>query len=198
MKKITFALSVLVFIACGDTEKTNSEEIITDTTTVTEEMEKPAIEITQVEVSATPILYVEEQAKLEDDSIALKLGEAYGEIMAFVGVNKLEMAGAPLALTREFSMEEMFWAFNAAIPVSVPENIELIGRIKSGETYQGNAVKAIHIGDYSESMATYDAIDKYIKENNLEVNGQPWEEYVDDPTKVSIEELRTFIYFPIK
>lgn len=156
------------------------------------------IEISEIEVTAQPILYIEESSKLNSDSIALKIGEAYGEIMAFMGVNELEMTSAPLAITTEFSMEEMFWAFNPAIVVELPEGLEPVGRIKAGTTYEGKALKGIHVGPYSESMATYNALEKYVKENGLEMNGQPWEEYVDDPTKVSETELRTFIYFPVK
>lgn len=156
------------------------------------------VEISQETVESVSILYIEESSKLDGDSIGLKLGEAYGEIMALVGVSKLEMNGAPLAITTEFSLENMFWAFNAAIPVNYPEGFEVMGRIKTGSTSAGNVVKGIHVGSYMESINTYNAIEKYIKDNQLEISGNPWEEYVDDPTKVSPEELRTFIYFPIK
>ena len=95
----------------------------------------------------------------------MKIGEAYGEILAFMGVNELEMTSPPLAITTEFSMEDQFWAFSPAIVVEVPDGIELVGRIKSGKTYGGKAIKATHIGSYEESMVTYNAIDKYIKEH---------------------------------
>lgn len=195
MKKLPFFILAAILTACGGND---TETISEATENIIEDVATNKVEITELEVTAAPILYIEEEAKLDGDSIALKLGEAYGEIMAFVGVNKLEMVGAPLALTTEFSMEKMYWEFNAAIPTNLPEGVELIGRIKSGTTYEGKAVKALHIGSYDESVTTYNAIETYMKENNLEANGEPWEEYVDDPSKVSQEELRTFIYFPIK
>ena len=38
----------------------------------------------------------------------------------------------------------------------------------------------------------------HIKKNGYEINGDSWEEYIDDPTKVPSEEVRTNIYFPVK
>ncbi len=158
----------------------------------------PAIDISQVEVTAQTILYTEEATPLNPDSIKMKIGNAYGEIMALMSVAQIDMTGAPLAITTEFSLETMFWRFNAAIPANYPSDIKLDGRIKAGTTYAGKAVKGVHIGDYMNSMNTYNAIEKYIKDNGLEFNGEPWEEYVDDPTEVKVEELKTNIYFPIK
>ncbi len=197
MKNLIILLIIFAFISCGNDTETKIEEPKEDLTELNEASQS-AVEINEMQVTAQPILYIEEQSKLEGDSIAIKLGKAYGEIMAFLGENKLEMIAAPMAITTEFSMEEMFWAFNAAIAVETPEDIELTGRIKAGTSYEGKAVKAIHIGPYSESMVTYEALEQYLKDNNLEMNGQPWEEYVDDPTQVAEKDLRTFIYYPVK
>ena len=197
MKNLIILLIIFAFISCGNDTETKIEEPKEDLTELNEASQS-AVEINEMQVTAQPILYIEEQSKLEGDSIAIKLGKAYGEIMAFLGENKLEMIAAPMAITTEFSMEEMFWAFNAAIAVETPEDIELTGRIKAGTSYEGKAVKAIHIGPYSESMVTYEALQQYLKDNNLEMNGQPWEEYVDDPTQVAEKDLRTFIYYPVK
>ena len=191
MKKLPIVLSTLVLFACGGNDKEIVEEPI-------KEIVESKVEISEETVVSNSILYIEESSTLDSDSIALKLGEAYGEIMALVGVSNLEMNGAPLAITTDFSMENMFWAFNAAIPVNYPEGFEVMGRIKVGTTYAGKVVKAIHIGSYAESMNTYNALEKYISDHELEINGETWEEYVDDPTKVSQEELRTFIYYPVK
>ena len=197
MKNLTLILIIFGFISCSNESETKIEEPKEDLTEVIEASESD-IDISEIDVTSQPILYIEEQSKLDGDSIAMKLGKAYGEIMTFLGENKLEMTAAPMAITTEFSMEEMSWSFNAAIAVEIPEDIELTGRIKTGNTYEGKAVKAIHIGPYSESMKTYEALDKYVKQNNLEMNGQPWEEYVDDPTQVAEKDLKTFIYYPVK
>ncbi|MDF1672112.1 MAG: GyrI-like domain-containing protein [Vicingaceae bacterium] len=184
MKQLTIIFSLLLLISCGNDE--------------TEKIVENNIEISQETVESSPILFINESSSLDSDSIALKLSEAYGEIMALVGVSNLEVKGSPIAITTDLTMEDMYWEFKAAIPVNYPEGFEVMGRIKTGNTYEGKVVKGVHVGSYEESMNTYSAIEKYIKENELQINGETWEEYIDDPSKVAPEKLRTFIYYPIK
>lgn len=158
----------------------------------------PAIEITVEEVESTTVLFISDSTKMEGDSIATKLGSAYGELMSYLGENEIEMAGVPLSICNRFSMEEMFYSFNAAIPVAEEVTTELTGRIKTEQTYAGKVVKAVHVGPYESSIATYNALMKYLEENDLEENGKSWEEYVSDPSKVAPEELITNIYIPVK
>jgi len=158
----------------------------------------PTIEISELEVISQPILYIEEAASLNSEEIGAKMGAAFGEMMALMSVVKIEMTAAPLAITNEFSIQEMKWVFDCAIVADMPKGTELSGRIKSGTTYAGKVVKAVHVGSYEQSVITYNAIEKYMKEHNLSENGRSWEEYIDDPTLVAPEKLRTNIYFPVK
>ena len=128
-----------------------------------------------------------------------KIGAAYGEIMALIGVAKLESPYAPINITRMFSLEEMKVEFSPAIILDeIPEGLELSGRIEKGETYTGKVVKTVHVGPYTGLKSTYDALIAYMDANGYEVNGFSWEEYIDDPTKVEEKDLRTNIYFPVK
>jgi len=159
----------------------------------------PSVEITEVEAEAKQILFVPVSTPLDSDSIGAKLGAAYGEIMTYAGENKLEMMGAPIAITTHFSMEESLWEFKAAIPFNeISEDLALTGRLEKEMSYAGKAVRATHVGPYSESPATYYALEDYFKNNGLEQGDAMWEEYIDDPMEVKEEELRTYIYFSIK
>lgn len=159
----------------------------------------PSIEISEVEVTSIPILFIPLSSKLNSDSIGMKLGTAYGEIGRVLEENKVEMGGAPLAITTKFSMEDSLWEFKAGLPLAeANENIKLSGRVQSEMTYAGKAVRATHVGSYEQSANTYYALEDYLKANGLEQNGDSWEEYIDDPMEVNEAELRTFIYFPIK
>jgi effector-binding domain-containing protein len=159
---------------------------------------KSAIEVTEELVTSKTILYISESSSLMPAEMGMKLGSAFGEIMALMGVAKIEMTSVPMSITTLLSMEEMKCNFDAAIVAELPKGMELSGRIKQGKTYAGKALKTIHIGPYTNLKATYDGILAYIKANGYEINGNSWEEYIDDPTVVSEEELRTNIYFPVK
>ncbi|MCO6498857.1 MAG: GyrI-like domain-containing protein [Vicingus serpentipes] len=160
---------------------------------------KPAIEITEEIVESKPILFIKESSSIMPNEISTKMGAAYGELMALIGIAKLEMAAAPIAITTKYAMEEMICEFNPAIPVvAIPEELELSGRIEKGESYAGKVLKTVHTGNYMNLKATYDAMLKYIEDKGYEINGHSWEEYIDNPEEVAEENRRTNIYFPVK
>ncbi len=195
-----FSRPMMLFMDLEEQIGPQFEQGLADIKKITESMKvAPKIDITEAEVESMPILYITESSNFNSEEIGAKIGAAYGEIMALIGVAKLEMAGAPLSITTRFSQEEMMIDFNPAIPVAeIPEDLELSGRVQKGETYAGKVLKTFHVGSYENLHSTYEAIMAHIQENGYEINGNSWEEYIDDPTKVDEEELRTIIYFPIK
>jgi effector-binding domain-containing protein len=188
---------MLCILACApsDDKKINAEgledEIIAET--------KPSLEVTEEVVESKPMLFISESSSLIPDIISAKMGAAYGEMMALIGVAGLEMTSAPIAITKKFSLEEMMCEFDAALIVAnLPDELGLDGRINKGETYGGKALKTVHIGSYMTLKSTYDSFIAYIEANGYEINGDSWEEYIDDPMEVSESERRTNIYFPVK
>lgn len=160
---------------------------------------EPSVEVTEETVESKSILYISESSSLMPDAIGAKMGAAYGEIMALMGIARLDMASAPIAITKKYSLMDMSCEFDAAIPVeNLPEDLILDGRIQKGETYSGKTLKTVHVGSYIKLKATYDGMLAYIEANGYERNGDSWEEYVDDPGEVEENVRRTFIYFPIK
>lgn len=72
-------------------------------------------------------------------------------------------------------------------------------RIKLNKINAGNVVTATHYGSYERIPETYFSINEWMRKNEVQVVGPPWEVYVIDP---SIEQNQdkwvTEIYFPIK
>jgi effector-binding domain-containing protein len=150
-------------------------------------------------VESKSILFVSESSTLLSSEIGAKIGAAYGEIMALMGVAKLETTSAPINTTRKFSLTEMMVEFDPAIIIDeMPVGLEVSGRVQKGETYAGKTLKTVHVGSYESLKSTYDKLIAYISQNGYEVNGDSWEEYIDDLTTVAPDELRTNIYFPVK
>jgi effector-binding domain-containing protein len=129
--------------------------------------------------------------------VSAKFGSAYGEIQQFIQKNKLEFAGAPIAINNEYNMKTTFYDFDAGIPVK-DNSVKPTGRIKQLIFNPSKVVMGVHIGPYQEVIKTYTEIEKYIKVKGLQVNGKSFEEYVNDPGNTPVEKLRTNIYYLVK
>ncbi len=148
------------------------------------------------DVPAQTILYVSAEANTNQD-VSPVLAQAYGQIMQILADNQLEQAGMPLAITRSWDAGN--WVFDAAIPVDV-DGIELPqdSAVKLGSTQAGKVVKYIQKGNYDQAEVSYETIDAYLKDQNLEKNGDSWEVYANDPSTVATEDIETHIFHPVK
>ncbi|PKP23227.1 MAG: hypothetical protein CVU05_00270 [Bacteroidetes bacterium HGW-Bacteroidetes-21] len=123
------------------------------------------------------------------------LGKNFGEIMSLLKKQKVECAGAPMAIS--YAWDPSSWDFEAAIPVS--KEIKPEGRIQFKQSYAGKVVYIIYTGPYEGTEKAYNDLDYYMKENGYEQNGGPWEIYVTDPmTEPDTSKWITEIYFPVK
>lgn len=128
--------------------------------------------------------------------IGSAIGSAYAKIMAFISSNNINMTGSPKIITLDYSDNRFH--FKAAIPVDnndiTDENNQIIGE----QMYAGKAVKMIHKGSYQNFEQSYNVLFAYLSQNQLEKNGNPWEDFVTDPGEVEEEDLITHLYQPIK
>ena len=90
--------------------------------------------------------------------------------------------------------------FDAAIPVRGVTDAKPGDRaiVKLGETYSGPAIRVRHVGSYRQLGATHRKIAAYIAALGLERNGDAWETYVSDPTRVPEARLLTDVYYPVR
>jgi AraC family transcriptional regulator len=61
----------------------------------------------------------------------------------------------------------------------------------------GRAVVGMHVGPYQKLHETWVAMEKWVKEHELESTGAPWEVYLDDPTTTPPDKLRTQLVWPV-
>ncbi|MCX7554346.1 SRPBCC family protein [Marinicella sp. S1101] len=146
-------------------------------------------------VQPQSILYVSTSANTNQD-VAPIIQAAYDEITTFMFANNIEFAGQPIAITR--SWENDVWEFDAAIPVNISSIEGDTGDVMLGQTYAGTAVKYVQMGSYDQGEASYALMDAYLVENELQINGDLWEVYVNDPQNVAEADIITHFYQPIK
>ena len=112
--------------------------------------------------------------------------------LADVGI---EPAGPPYGRYHEFGPERV--DVEIGIPVSVPvANLRGYDEAEEGELFAselpgGQAAITVHRGAYDKLSATYDALHGWIHDQGRDEGPGPWESYVDDPSEVPIDEVKT-------
>jgi len=196
MRKIYLILMVIAtifFVACKN-EKHESDDKKADTTLLVKEIEKKdEIKVMVEEVKIQQILSI--RRKVEMKRIGEEMGSMYGELMTYIEKNKYKVSGVPIAIYHEWSFEMN--DIECGIPVE--GSVKSTKNISISKSYEGKVVTAIHIGSYDKVTPVWMAIDKYIKDNKLEENGAPWEEYITDPqAEPDSTKWQTKLYQPIK
>lgn len=148
------------------------------------------------------VLAIEEKmyAAIKDSGnsqeISNKMGVLYGNLSTFLANNKQECIGYPISIWHYFDPQNTS-VFSCALPVGKefkPEkNVQMI-------KFPATKVAMVkYTGPYDGSYNAWMTLEDYIKKNKLEINGNPWEEYVTDPaTEPDSTKWITNIYYPIK
>lgn len=154
------------------------------------------IEIVEETVESSPYLGVSDSCMILPDSFASAYGRCFGMIGGAIYAQGVNMAGMPFVIADRWAPETGWYWFTAAIPVdsAVAGTETVVG----GMSYAGNVVRGVHVGPYDNLEASHHEIDKYMKDKGLTMTGNPWEQYVDDPTTVAPAELRTYIFYPVQ
>ncbi len=154
------------------------------------------LEIEHAFVEARPIAWLPASASPDAASASAALGDAYFEILAFLDGSGLVEDGPPLSIQRGFSGAAL--RFDAAIPVAVTgDRPASSGRVRLGETYEGNVLRALHRGSYARLIDTHRKIDSYLEAHGLRRNGDAWEVYISDPSRTPERELVTEVVYPV-
>jgi AraC family transcriptional regulator len=141
------------------------------------------------DISSQPVVGIREFTRMAE--IGDKMSALMPELVAFVGDR---MAGPPLA--RWHTWEDNAGEMEVAIPVREP--MAGTDRIQASELPAGRAAVAMHIGPYDGLKHTWNKFGAWMKEQNLEAAGAPWEHYLNDPCETPPENLQTRIVWPIK
>ncbi len=155
------------------------------------------VEIEHQTVEAMDIVYLPARSVPNAAAISAALGDAYFELLNFIDKHDLQAAGAPMSLSGSFDGSELL--FDAAIPIrgTTADIEESSSSVRLGHTYAGRVIRVKHVGAYRSLGRTHDKISAYLAALGIQRNGNPWESYVSDPTRVAAEELLTYVYYPI-
>ena len=149
-------------------------------------------------VTVEPVTYLGLSTEMESPSpgeISQTMASLYEQLVQFAKDNDLEMKGMPL--TEYTSLQPGNLGMRCGIPVA--SETEITGdKIQVYETHKGQAVKAVHKGDYALLSNTYTQVEEFIGKNGLGIDGNPYEIYITDPGEVTdTAQWITHVFFPV-
>ncbi len=131
------------------------------------------------------------------EEISVQLSELYGLLFQAASEQGLEVIGAPFVDYLDYDEATGFSNYRAGIQVNGMGQDQ--GLVKAEHFPETQVVQTIHTGPYETSNITYEAIDAYIQEHGLEIEGNALEFYQvgamneSDPSK-----WETLVAFPLK
>lgn len=150
-------------------------------------------EITEVNYEEIKLLVMKRKCDYPNvPSVMKEMLEGVGQ---YIVQNKIEKAGEPLAVYHEWGSSGV--VMDVGTPVVKAQKGS--GEVEYSTIPGAKALKITHYGDYSELNQSHGKIFKYMKDNNIEAGGSPWEQYMTDPrTEPDKSRWQTEIYHPIK
>ena len=132
-------------------------------------------------LSAQPAAVVRGTARPEE--IGAFVGAAYGEVVAALAAQGLGPAGAPVIRYSLAAMDGSGHSEEFALEAGFPCDARFTGTpaVEAALLPEGNAVVAVHVGQWQELGEAYAAVEAFLAERGLERAGDPWESYLDGP-----------------
>jgi effector-binding domain-containing protein len=129
--------------------------------------------------------------RLTMDRIADFLGGAFGEVMGVAAAQGLHPTGAPFGRYRLVGEDQI--EIEAGFPLSGV--VTATGRVEPATLPGGRVATTLHVGDYADVGAAYDAAQRFLTDEGYEVSGDPWECYLDEP---DVAQPRTEVFMPCR
>jgi effector-binding domain-containing protein len=124
-------------------------------------------------------------------------GESIGKVMAAVQAQNLQPQGMPFAFYSGYDAVTGKMKMTAGMPVSAGG--KTAGDVAAVKYKAFTALKGLHTGPYDELMRSYEALEKYAKDNNMAMTNEAWEFYLNDPGEITDPtQLQTLIAMPVK
>lgn len=97
----------------------------------------------------------------------------------------------------EFVTEEVF---KEALDISKSKNEnELLNDVVFDSIHEGLCVQMMHIGSFDEEHKTFEVMEQFCKDNNLEIKSKAHREiYISDIRRTSPEKLKTVLRYRVK
>ncbi len=145
-----------------------------------------------VKKAEQPVLSIRTRTSVQE--LPNVLGKSYGAIAQYLGELGEQPVGATFAGYHNMDMQNL----DVEIGFQVDHPLEGKGEIQSGWIPGGMLATCMHIGPYNAIEPAYNALMKFVEEQDHQVTGVAYEFYLNDPNETPANELQTQIVFPLK
>lgn len=134
----------------------------------------------------------------DKNAIGPIMGQDFQVLTSFMAINKIDMIGPPFSRYLQWSATEGDTViFESCFPVM--DEVKGDINVYYGEIEAGKVASAMHIGSPNKIGPVYYAIEDYIKANELNMAGAPWEVYYTDPNEEpDMNKWKIEVFYPIK
>ena len=164
------------------------------------ESEEPATTSTNYEVKTVDMPYQffvgHRNNALSNDQLTAEYTEYFPKIVGVMQATGIEMAGMPCGLF--YTWDEASGQMDMASAIPVKSKTTLDG-FETIEIPSSKTLVIDYYGDYHGTVAAHEAMDAYIKANNLKIVMPVIEEYVTDPgQEPDPNKWLTRVYYPLE
>ena len=156
------------------------------------------LEVELVDVAPMLVAYATGTSSRDPAEIGAAVAAAYARVGKFLTARRLAQIAAPIRVTTRW--DESGFGFEAAIPIDrEPEKqVQADSPVQIGRTRGGKALRAVHRGPSAGMPETYDKLLAYAAAHGHAIEGNPWDQQVNDPATTPESELVTHLYLPLK
>ncbi|MCB0380489.1 MAG: SRPBCC family protein [Flavobacteriales bacterium] len=142
-----------------------------------------------------PLWFLSIRELVDGRAIATIHSKLFSEIGMYMEKNKISDDLPPLVIYHSWTDTLVDIEAGLLLEDSIGVNSS---RIKLNKIKPGNVVMATHYGAYDRIPETYFSINEWMRKNEVQVIGAPWELYIVDPSiEQNPDKWVTEIYFPI-
>ena len=130
---------------------------------------------------------------ISTDAVGAALHGALPDIFSHLESNGTPMIGAPVARYHGGRGDTL----DLEIGIPVGGDFAETDTIRRGSLPGGDAIVAVHVGDYERLRDAIAALAEWRVANGRVAGGPYWEVYVDDPSTVPADQVRTELFEPL-
>lgn len=150
-----------------------------------------------VTVTDVPVQHVVATRRTTDLAhVGAAIESGFTALMGYLGPRGIAPAGAPMAIYHDVIDTDVEGTIELCLPV--PSPVDGADDVHGVELPAGPVATTVHQGPYDQLRPAYHTLEGWIAEHGYEIAGPPREVYVDDPTQVPPDDLRTQIDWPVR